>query len=67
MKRSRKVVVGTEKDREIVEQAATIAQQYRITIDEVESGKFLGTVTEMRGIQGEGETAQACFENTRYL
>ena len=45
--------------------ARKLAPRYRILLEQEEGGDFFGTVLEMRGVMGDGPTADACVAATR--
>jgi hypothetical protein len=61
------VVVDTQRDPELIRQAHSITDEYRIILDEVSPGRFVGTASEMPRITGEGGTPDECVAETRRL
>jgi predicted RNase H-like HicB family nuclease len=58
--------IDPKRDAELLARAEAATRDYRMVLDAVEGGGYVGSVAEMPGVIGEGPTADECVRSTRH-
>jgi predicted RNase H-like HicB family nuclease len=64
-KNDRKLAIDRPFDPAVLKRAAAIARKYRIVLEPLDDGGYLGTSLEMPGVFGDGRTADECVKTVR--